>query len=91
MPGEAITCPRCNDGRIEVGTKIYFDITGTLDENLRVMVTDVEASHLNDRLDGEPFNIEGELYCGCEGCGHEFLCDFSPELRARITRQGVPL
>lgn len=91
MTGEPITCPRCDDGRIEVSTKVYFDITGVLDENLRVMATSVEASHLNDHLDGEPFNIEGELYCGCDGCGREFLIDFAPELRARITRQGAPL
>lgn len=86
-----IVCPECeHDGRIELSTKVYFDIVGTIDGD-RVTITDVEPSHLNDRLDGHPFNVEGELYVGCEACGHTYVSDFSPELRARITRQGVPL
>lgn len=89
---EAITCPWCDDGKVEVSTKTYYDVTGTIDpDSLRVTISDAKASHVNDRLDGEPFNIESELYCGCSGCGHEFLCDFAAELRARVTRQGTPL
>lgn len=67
-----IPCPNDDcDGKIEVSSKIYFDVDGRFHEGSAV-IEEITYSHLNDYVDGKPLNLESELFVGCDHCGEEF-------------------
>lgn len=84
-----IPCPYCEEGKIEMSTKVYFDVQGSMrpetdDSDPVALIAAIRFSHLNDTLFGMPFNMEGELFIGCDNCGAQFNHEFSDELEAGV-------
>jgi hypothetical protein len=87
-----IACPEKDcDGKLEASCTIYLDIeAGTFNDEGEVTIEDMRFSHLNDHLDGQPFNVE-ELTVSCDHCGREFAWFTSkdPAMADRIAPQPI--
>lgn len=66
-----IPCPKPDcEGKIEMSSKVYFDVDGEIREGSAV-IEEITYSHLNDVVGGMQLNLEGELFVGCDECGAE--------------------
>lgn len=70
-----IPCPKCDEGHIEISSKIYYDVTGRMIGD-RIVIDTIEPSDVNDLVDDQPVNLESELTVSCNDCGAEFT-DFT--------------
>ena len=86
----SLPCPDPNcEGIIEASSKVYVDVTEAHFDGNSVVISDMEFSPLNDTYKGIPFNVEGELFVGCSGCGTEFLANFDESAAEETERYVV--
>lgn len=85
-----MTCPHPGcEGVLEASTRVYLDVVAAHLDGETVVLDDLEFSHLNDQLDGQPCNVEGEFDLTCDGDGHQFTWALGEGLRARLGVQPI--